>query len=804
MTASNCYYNLSDMVPADGRAVYVPRPEMEILKARLKQPERFPIACIRACRQAGKTSLIINELEPWLRSEGWFIPPGHIDLRAIQHLSFDNFGSLAAALATELEMAGALSAEAFEAWKTRHCITGATSDEVSNPAGALADLLIAAVNSAPGRGLALILDELDVINKRVGAVSVVLNAIGLALTKGDVKGKLLVITATLLDPVEMAAAANPSDRSKYGPMTVALALNDFPADWATVATLAKGLPKKVPGEAIVSAVLAATGGQPYLTNLLLHNLAETLRGGDTIGEAEKIVAVAVDRLVDLVRQGRQPEKFHFDYASDHLNLMPQEAIAALRYYRTALEEYPAPPIERPASERIGQLLEATGLMRARGGDFTIRSPIYAGVFGRPWIDAQTERISKADASAYLHRTTGPLAIQRADLPLIAVLNCGGTLGMEVGADGMVREPANLEVFFQRFSRIGEIARVHSVPGLTVRDSANMAPDDWEQIAERLYQTWRDFRDQNLPLAGFVVAFGTDTLAHAATGVALALGPALPVPVVFTGAQAPHTAVHGDAAANLLRAATVVAQLGGGMDQQGKEKKVKLPEVVVAFGDHLYRAVQVEKRDDFNFYGFHSPGHGPIGVIGEKVLLNPGYQPKTGLTAPPESWRLTNGFDPRVLLVSQYPGMPPLYLEAILEKHREQCERVDGQWRPRDPKSPSLIRGIVIESLGVGNLPTRGGISLINFIKDAETFHIPVAITSRIPIKSEFAAAYAPARAPQDAGAVLIGSMTTAAVVTKMMWLLAQEKQEANVSGLGMAAHVKKMLTENVVGEISDS
>src|SRR5205823_5806287 len=83
----------------------------------------------------------------------------------------------------------------------------------------------------------------------------------------------------------------------------------------------------------------------------------------------------------------------------------------------------------------------------------------------------------------------------------------------------------------------------------------------------------------------------------ASAVAFALGPNLPFPVVFVGAQTTPDVPYGDAHVNLYRACEVA--------------KKDIPEVMICFGNFAFRAVRAQKKDDRRFEGFESPTYGPL-------------------------------------------------------------------------------------------------------------------------------------------------------------------------------------------------
>src|SRR4051794_27977384 len=111
-------------------------------------------------------------------------------------------------------------------------------------------------------------------------------------------------------------------------------------------------------------------------------------------------------------------------------------------------------------------------------------------------------------------------------PRICLIYTGGTIGMVRDRSGDLRPPDDPADFLRVAPELEDIVSYEFVPLLN-KDSTNVVPSDWVKMARAIYQRRNDGYD------GFVVVHGTDTMHFSASAVAFALGPALPVPVVFT-------------------------------------------------------------------------------------------------------------------------------------------------------------------------------------------------------------------------------------------------------------------------------
>ncbi|MBL1101551.1 asparaginase [Streptomyces coffeae] len=135
---------------------------------------------------------------------------------------------------------------------------------------------------------------------------------------------------------------------------------------------------------------------------------------------------------------------------------------------------------------------------------------------------------------------------------IQFLYTGGTIGM-------VPSPRGFEPGGDIHAHIQKIVHAQNTPaGLDlgfaqlreIVDSSNITPDHWQEIIDHL-RAHRDGYD------GFVVLHGTNTLAHSAAAVALALT-GFDRPVVFTGSQIPFGMPGSDAVGNVIGALTAAA------------------------------------------------------------------------------------------------------------------------------------------------------------------------------------------------------------------------------------------------------
>jgi len=326
--------------------------------------------------------------------------------------------------------------------------------------------------------------------------------------------------------------------------------------------------------------------------------------------------------------------------------------------------------------------------------------------------------------------------------------------------GELRPPDDPEAFLRVAPELDEIVSYEFVPLLN-KDSTNIVPADWTRIAKAIYERRNDGYE------GFVVVHGTDTMHFSASAVAFALGPALPVPVVFTGAQTIPEVPHGDARINLLRACKVAT--------------ADLAEVVIAFGDFIFRGARAQKKHEAQFNAFESPAAFPLGFITEDILISAEARPRArdcGIA----SFELQAEFAPGVLQVSLIPGLEAALVMPALDQ--------------------PACQGLILQSFGAGNVPDAGQYSFRELIETALNLGKPVIVTSQFPANATLYSSYRPGREAIRAGAISTGNMTASCSVAKFRWALALAERDRVRPGERIE-RIKEIMNTAYVGEMDE-
>jgi L-asparaginase/Glu-tRNA(Gln) amidotransferase subunit D len=488
---------------------------------------------------------------------------------------------------------------------------------------------------------------------------------------------------------------------------------DFDNSEETIETLQTGfVPGRKASDSVIRHVLSISGGQPLVTMELLREVQTA--GCRTIKDVDR----AARRLVS--DSGLGVDLDLFKTIEKSFIAKGEEAFAALSAYKSLLTG------SREAHSAPGtSLLSLYGLVRQRDNELEVKGELFRRRFDVAWAERMLSRV----ASRMQQYRGGPKSRGKR----ICVINTGGTLGMVERGDKVV-PPRDANEFRSYFTALGSIAEIVEFTNLfPPRDSINVFPDQWTTIARYIYSR------RNAGFDGFVVAHGTDTMAYSASAVAFALGPQLSFPVVFTGAQTTPDVAYGDAHVNLYRACEVA--------------KHNIPEVVISFGNFVYRAVRAQKKDDRRFDGFESPTYPPLAEITGEINVRHELLrelPKKGRL------ELRADFEKSILIVPQFPGLEPSFFEHLLKVRKGQ----------------HTCHGVIVQTLGAGNVSSEPPYSFIPFVERAFHQGIPVIVTSQYPPDPGSHTKYTPAQAPIVAGAIHAGNMTLAAAVTKFRWVLA--------------------------------
>ena len=317
---------------------------------------------------------------------------------------------------------------------------------------------------------------------------------------------------------------------------------------------------------------------------------------------------------------------------------------------------------------------------------------------------------------------------------ILIIYTGGTIGMISDLETGALKPFDfrkIEYEVPALKKFGYSLFSHTFePPI---DSSDITPGIWVKLANLIFDNY-DHYD------GFVVLHGTDTMAYSASALSFMLKN-LGKPVIFTGSQLPIETLRTDGRENLITAIEIAAAQ--------KADRPLIPEVCIYFENKLYRANRTTKLHAEYFNAFNSYNYPALAKIGIQIHYN-----FNAIKAHNEKpFRIQTSLSCNVAILKIFPGMQPQYVESVL-------------------RTPGL-EGLVLETFGSGNAMTQKW--LIRLLTEATQRGLFVLNVTQCSAGRVDMSKYATGEALSQTGILSGYDLTTEAAITKMMWVLAQDK-----------------------------
>ncbi len=293
------------------------------------------------------------------------------------------------------------------------------------------------------------------------------------------------------------------------------------------------------------------------------------------------------------------------------------------------------------------------------------------------------------------------------------------------------------------------------------DSSDILPSHWTKLSKKIKEEYDNYDS-------FLITHGTNTLGYTCAALSFAFEN-IDKPVVLTGSQVPFGDPGSDALMNLDNAIQIAVY---------PYKDTPIKGVIAVFGSHIITGVRVKKSTEFDYDAFSTFTSSSLGRIGRIISLdeanlkrhnaylskysNPALESKT--------LKLQNKFDTNIASFTEFPGMSPELIKAVVEK--------------------SNVKGIILRAFGAGDASThlRKG---FEFLKERK---IPIVVTTQAPSGNSNFQVNEPGQELKDLDlAIPAYNMSIESQTTKLAWLLGQ-KLDYEV--------IKMKMVEDLRGEIN--
>ncbi len=277
------------------------------------------------------------------------------------------------------------------------------------------------------------------------------------------------------------------------------------------------------------------------------------------------------------------------------------------------------------------------------------------------------------------------------------------------------------------------------------DSSEVYARHWLAMAAHIEERYDDYD-------GFVITHGTDTMAYTAAALSYLIQYS-PKPIVITGSQKSIYARDTDARRNLLDALRYAADDGA----HG---------VTVVFDGKAIIGTRARKMRTRSYNAFSSIDYPELAVIREDRVIPYIESPK------PASPVFYRNMDSRVFVLRLVPGQDGAIFDALAERYR----------------------GVVLEGFGMGGIPMYEDGRLLQALQRFTRAGRTLVMTTQVPHEGSDLGVYqVGVRALNALEAIEAHTMTIEAIVTKLMWALAQADDSARVRRLFCRPVAKDLL-----------
>ncbi len=320
---------------------------------------------------------------------------------------------------------------------------------------------------------------------------------------------------------------------------------------------------------------------------------------------------------------------------------------------------------------------------------------------------------------------------------ILMIGTGGTIASKSTPSGL-HPQLTLDEILEYIPAISQLCEVDTYQLCNI-DSTNVSPEIWSSLAKTI-------REHYYSYDGFVICHGTDTMAYTAAALSYLIQNS-PRPIIITGAQRPINVEVTDSKTNLYDSFLYAVS-----DQAVG--------VQIVFNGKVILGTRARKTYSKSFQAFSSINYPYLAVIQDGHLIQY-ITRKTpyGLGSEPAFYEKLN---PKVGLFKLTPGVDSDVLAFMLEKYD----------------------AVVIESFGVGGIPTLPRYRYYEVIKEAIDRGKIIVMTTQVPNEGSDMTVYQVGNELKSKVNILEAyDMITEAVLCKLMWILGQTSDPEEVKRL---------------------
>jgi L-asparaginase len=323
---------------------------------------------------------------------------------------------------------------------------------------------------------------------------------------------------------------------------------------------------------------------------------------------------------------------------------------------------------------------------------------------------------------------------------ILVIYTGGTIGMIQDPRTGSLSPFNFDQIYQYIPVLEKVHyRIDNHCFDPLIDSSDVKPAFWKELAGVIARNYEEYD-------GFIVLHGTDTMSYTASMLSFMLEN-LNKPVILTGSQLPMGMVRSDGRENFLTSIEIAAAR--------EEDNPLIPEVAVYFENQLFRGNRTTKFNAEDFNAFVSENYPVLAEAGVHIRYNQAYIRKSNF----KKLRLHTRLDENVAILKLFPGISPAVVRSVLE--------IPG------------LRGLILETFGSGNAPSDDW--FIQLLSGAISRGLIICNVTQCKGGAVEMGKYASSSRLEEIGVLSGGDITTESAVTKLMFLLGQYQDPAQVA-----------------------